>query len=195
MLKFAETSAQALGQTKQQVLDAQATFGIFGKSAGLAGKDLSGFTGQLTTLATDLASFNNTSVEESIEAIGAALRGEAEPMRKYGVLLDDASMRQQALRMGLIKTTKQALTPQQKVLAAQALIMEQTKDAQGDFARTSGGLANQQRILKAEFQNMSAELGMAFLPAVTKAAQCSTSPLYPPSRTSREPSRASRCPR
>ncbi|MDP9795224.1 phage-related protein [Catenuloplanes nepalensis] len=171
VLKFAETSAQALGQTKQQVLDAQATFGIFGKSAGLAGKDLSGFTGQLTTLATDLASFNNTSVEESIEAIGAALRGEAEPMRKYGVLLDDASMRQQALRMGLIKTTKQALTPQQKVLAAQALIMEQTKDAQGDFARTSGGLANQQRILKAEFQNMSAELGMAFLPAVTKAAQ------------------------
>ncbi len=170
VLKFAETSAQALGQTKQQVLDAQATFGIFGKSAGLAGKDLSGFTGQLTTLATDLASFNNTSVEESIEP-SERLRGEAEPMRKYGVLLDDASMRQQALRMGLIKTTKQALTPQQKVLAAQALIMEQTKDAQGDFARTSGGLANQQRILKAEFQNMSAELGMAFLPAVTKAAQ------------------------
>lgn len=45
----------------------------------------------------------------------------------------------QALKMGLIETTTQALTPQQKVLAVQALIYEQTSAAQGDFARTSGG--------------------------------------------------------
>lgn len=166
---FAANAATALGQTRQQALDANATFGIFGKSAGLAGGKLSGFTTEMTTLASDLASFNNTSPEEAIEAIGSALRGEAEPMRKYGVLLDDASMRQQALKMGLISTTKEALTPQQKVLAAQALIMEQTKTAQGDFARTSGGLANQQRILSARFNDVKSSLGEVFLPLVTKA--------------------------
>jgi phage-related protein len=129
---------------------------------------LSGFTTNLTTLASDLASFNNTTPEQAIEAIGAALRGETEPMRAYGVLLDDASLRQEALAQGLIKTTKQALTPQQKVLAAQALIMKQTTTAQGDFARTSGGLANQQRILSARFADFKTSIGAFALPLATK---------------------------
>ncbi len=73
-------------------------------------------------------------------------------------------MRQKALELGLIETTKNALTPQQKVLAAQALIYEQTADAQGDFARTSDGLANQQRIVAAQWENMQATLGEALLP-------------------------------
>lgn len=168
--KFAETAATSLGQSKQQAMDAASQFAIFGQSAGLSGKELVGFSTELTTLATDLASFNNTSPEEAITAIGAALRGENEPIRRYGVLLDDASLRQEALRQGLIKTTKQALTPQQKVLAAQALIFKQTKTAQGDFARTSDGLANQQRILKAQLENVTAELGTALLPIALKVA-------------------------
>lgn len=176
---FAASASTSLGQTKQQALDANATFGIFGKSAGLAGADLTNFTGSLTTLATDLASFNNTTPEAAINAIGSALRGEAEPMRQFGVLLDDASMRQQALKMGLISTTKDALTPQQKVLSAQALILEQTKTAQGDFARTSGGLANQQRILAAKFTEAKTALGSAFLPALTSAANFITGSVIP----------------
>lgn len=164
--KFAEDAATNLGQTKQQALDAASTFAVFGKSAGLAGQELSDFSTDFTVLASDLASFNNTTPEEAIQAIGAALRGEAEPLRKYGVLLDDATMRQKALELGLVKTTKEALTPQNKVLAAQALIYEQTKDAQGDFARTSDGLANSQRILTAELENIKISLGQALLPIV-----------------------------
>ncbi|MGB1526914.1 MAG: hypothetical protein ACPG9N_05005, partial [Miltoncostaeaceae bacterium] len=101
------------------------------------------------------------------EALGSALRGETEPMRKYGVLLDDASLRQEALAQGLIKTTKQALTPQQKVLAAQKLILKQTADAQGDYARTSDSAANRQKALRAQLENVTAELGTALLPAFT----------------------------
>lgn len=168
---FADTAATAIGQSKQTALDGAATFGVFGKSAGLAGKDLAKFSTDFVTLASDMASFNNTSPEEAIDAIGAALRGEAEPIRRYGVLLDDASMRQEALRLGLIKTTSEALTPQNKVLAAQELIFKQTKDAQGDFARTSDGLANSQRILEAEFQNSKAALGQNLLPAMQGATQ------------------------
>lgn len=164
--EFAETSGASLGQTKQQALDAASSFAVFGKSAGLAGTDLAKFSLDFTVLASDLASFNNTTPEEAIQAIGAALRGESEPLRRYGVLLDDATMRQKALELGLIKTTKEALTPQNKVLAAQALIFEQTKDAQGDFARTSDGLANSQRILTAEIENFKIGLGEKLLPIV-----------------------------
>ena len=165
---FAEEAATGLGQSKQQALDAAATFAIFGKSAGLAGDDLVKFSTDFTSLASDLASFNNTSPEDAILAIGSALRGEAEPLRRYGVLLDDASLRQAALELGIISTTKNALTPQQKVLAAQELIFRQTGDAQGDFARTSDGLANSQRILAAQLDNVKTTIGTALLPIASQ---------------------------
>lgn len=166
VLKFADNADVAFGQTKQQALDAAATFATFGKAAGLSGEGLTKFSTNFVGLASDLASFNNTSPEEAINAIGAALRGESEPLRKYGVLLDDATLRQKALELGLIKTTKEALTPQQKVLAAQKAIYEQTTAAQGDFARTSGGLANQQRILEAQMDNLKTTVGTALLPVM-----------------------------
>lgn len=168
--KFAEGAASSLGQTKQQALDAAATFATFGKSAGLTGGELSKFSIGFVKLASDLASFNNTSPEQAINAIGAALRGEAEPLRAYGVLLDDASMRQAALELGIVSTTKNALTPQQKVLAAQELIYRQTAAAQGDFDRTSDGLANRTRILTAELENAKATIGEALLPIVLELA-------------------------
>jgi hypothetical protein len=168
--KFADSAASSLGQTKQQALDAAATFATFGKSAGLTGKDLSKFSIDFVKLSSDLASFNNTSPEQAINAIGSALRGEAEPLRQYGVLLDDASLRQAALELGIISTTKNALTPQQKVLAAQALIYQQTSAAQGDFERTSDGLANRTRILTAQLENAKVTIGQALLPVVLELA-------------------------
>jgi hypothetical protein len=164
---FGAQGAKALGQTSLQAQNAAATFGTFGKAAGLSGKENAAFSTELAKLATDMASFSNTTPEQAIEALGAGLRGESEPLRAYGVLLDDASLRQEALAMGLITTTKDALTPQQKVLASHALIMKQTTDAQGDFERTSGGLANQQRILAAQWEDSKGKLGEAFLPGVT----------------------------
>jgi hypothetical protein len=159
---FAKNAARDLGQSKQSVLDAAGAFGTFGKAAGLAGDDLATFTTDFVTLSTDLASFNNTSPEEAVLAIGAALRGESEPLRRYGVLLNDAVLRQEALTLG-IYDGKGALTAQQKVLAAQSAIYKQTGDAQGDFMRTSDGLANSQRSLKATFEDIQVAIGNAFL--------------------------------
>jgi hypothetical protein len=168
VLDFSKKAGTALGQSQRQALAAAGTFGTLGKAAGLTGSELAGFTTQFTTLASDLASFNNTSPEDAIQAIGAALRGEAEPIRRYGVLLDDATLRNKAFQLGLIKTTKDALTPANKSLAAQAVILEQTRDAQGDFARTSDGAANQQRIMAANIENATAAIGNAFLPILEK---------------------------
>jgi hypothetical protein len=176
---FAESAAASLGQTKQQALDAASTFAIFGSSAGLAGDDLVEFSTDFTNLASDLASFNNTSPEDAIQAIGAALRGEALPLRRYGVLLDEATLRQAAFELGIISTTKQALTPQQKVLAAQEVIYKQTTAAQGDFLRTSDGLANSQRILNAQLANIRTEIGTALLPIVLKLTQIFSNNVLP----------------
>ena len=71
---FARTAARELGQSQRQALQAASTFATLGKAAGLSGKDLVGFSKDFTKLASDLASFNNTSPEDAIVAIGAALR-------------------------------------------------------------------------------------------------------------------------
>lgn len=163
---FAKNAATQFGQSRQQAMDAAATFAVFGKSAGLAGNDLADFSTDLVALASDMASMGNTEVDVAIQSIGAALRGEAEPIRQFGVLLDDATLRQEALALGLIRTTKDALTPANKVLAAQSAIFKQTKDAQDDFRRTSGGLANQQRILTANINNLKTTIGQGLLPTV-----------------------------
>jgi len=164
VLKFAETAGKALGQSQTAALEAASSFGVFGKAAGLTGQDLGSFSTDLAALASDLASFGNTSPEEAAEALGAALRGESEPIRRYGVMLDDATLKAKAMALG-IYDGEGALTQQQKILAANAAIFEQTSDAQGDFARTSDGVANQQRILAAQFENVKATLGQQLLPA------------------------------
>jgi hypothetical protein len=168
--QFAETAADSLGQSKKQAVNAASTFATLGKAAGLTGKDLSKFSIGFVKLASDLASFNNTSPEDAIQAIGAALRGEAEPIRRYGILLNDATLKNEALALGLIKTTKEALSPANKVLAAQEAIYKQTSDAQGDFARTSDGLANSQRQLAANIEDVKIQLGEVLLPIVLQVS-------------------------
>lgn len=162
IFEFAETANTSLGQTKQQAIDAAATFAIFGKSAGLTGKDLQNFSTDLVSLSADLGSFHNAASDEVIMALGSALRGEAEPMRRFGVLLDDASLKAQAMAMGIYEGTG-SLTQQQKVLSAQALILAQTTDAQGDFDRTSSGLANTTKILTSSFHDLQLSFGEGFL--------------------------------
>jgi hypothetical protein len=95
------------------------------------------------------------------------LRGESEPLRRYGVMLDDAALKAEAMAQG-IYNGKGPLTQQQKVLAATGVIFKQTNDAQGDFAKTSKGLANQQRIFKAQLDNVVTTIGTKLLPIFMK---------------------------
>jgi hypothetical protein len=155
---WAATASTSLGQSTQQAMEAAATFASFGKAAGLSGNSLVGFSKDLVQLATDFASFKNTSVEEAITAIGSALRGESEPIRKFNVFLDEATLKAEAMKLGLYDGTG-ALDAQTKSLAAYNLIIKQSGDAQGDFARTSDGLAAQTKILSAEFTNLKTALG------------------------------------
>ncbi len=164
----AQNAATTVGLTRTEYLDGAKTLGVLGSAAGLTGGDLGKFSTSLMSLVGDMASFHNAEPQEVLQALGSGLRGEAEPLRRFGILMDDATLKAQAMKMGLIQTTKQALTPQQKTLAAQQLILSQVGAAQGDFARTSDGMANQQRILKARLGDVTAELGTKLLPYAEK---------------------------
>jgi hypothetical protein len=162
---FAKTADKALGLTQKEALTAASTFATFGKASGLTGKDLAKFSKGATTLASDLASFYNTDADTAILAIGAALRGESEPIRKFGVLLDDSTLKAKAMELGLYDG-KGALDAQAKSLATYEVILDQTGDAQGDFSRTSDGLAGQQKILRSQIENLKTSMGENLLPVM-----------------------------
>lgn len=170
IVEWADTAAQAFGQSRTQAMQSATYFGTLGKAAGLTGREVAGFSKQMVVIGSDLASFFNTSPAEAMEALGAGLRGESEPLRRYGVLLDDATLKARALKMGIYSGTG-TLTQQQRVLAAHAEILNQTNKAQGDFARTQQGWANQTRVFSAQLENLKATAGKALLPIATDYIQ------------------------
>lgn len=167
VIAYGDDASQSIGQSKQAALEAASTFGGLAKGIGLTADESADFAIKLTTLSSDLASFGNTTPEEAVLALGSALRGESEPIRRYNVLLNEAAIKQEAYASGIAKQGEE-LTEQQKVQARYNVILKQTSDAQGDFARTSDGAANQQRILSAQLKDLQANVGTGLLPIFTK---------------------------
>lgn len=163
---WAVASAEAFGMSESAALEATGTYGNLFQAFGLGREQATEMSTTLVGLAADLASFNNTSMEDAIIAIRSGLSGETEPLKRFGVALSDVRLKTEAMNLGFGEI-KGVLDPATKAQAAYSLIMKDTALAQGDFARTSDGLANQQRILAAEFANAKTEIGVGLLP-VTK---------------------------
>lgn len=176
--RFAGSSAKLFGLSKNQALNGAKNFGIFGDAAGLTGSELAGFSTDLLGLGADLAAFGNTTPEEAVQALSAGLRGESEPLRKYGVLLDDATLKARAMEMGIYDGNG-PLTQQQRILAANAEIFAQTNTQQGQFARESESYAGKQAILAASFEDLGIRIGTAFLPIAQALSDFIISDLVP----------------
>ena len=165
--KFAETAITSFGVSRSEALEATGTFGNLGKAMNMSEQDAADMAIQLTSLAGDLSSLHNVRVEEALTALRAGLIGEAAPLRRLGRLLDAATIKAKALELGLVKNTKEALTPAMKSQAAYALILDKGSIAMGDFERTSASAVNQQKILKDQMERAATSVGEAFLPAFT----------------------------
>ena len=166
---WSATSATAFGLSRQESEEAAGTFGNLFKTMGTSQGESAKMSRSMVELASDLASFNNIPITDALDKLRSGLVGEAEPMRALGVLLSEGAVKAEAYRMGIAKNGAE-LTEAQKVQARYSLILGQTADAQGDFARTSTGMANKSRIMAAQFKDLGASLGESVLPFATKAA-------------------------
>ena len=142
------------------------------KNSGLAMDDVADHTIKLTERAADMASVFNVDVSEALTAIQAGLRGEQDPLERFGVSLTAAAVESRALADSG-KTNAAQLTAQEKALARLNILYDQTNDTAGDFRNTSDGLANSQRIATAQMEEAKAKIGGAFIPVMAKAAQVS----------------------
>ncbi|MFN8521300.1 MAG: hypothetical protein U0667_18405 [Chloroflexota bacterium] len=173
IVRWSQTSDRAMGLSQQKALEAAGTFGNLFDALGLAEDKTKDMSKGVVQLASDLASFNNADVTETLDALQSGLLGEAEPMRRFGASLSEARTKAYGMEHGLgelVKTGKSftfVMTDAEKVQARYGLILEDTANAQGDFARTSDGLANKQRILNAQAENLSAAIGGGLMTAVS----------------------------
>ena len=165
MAKFAQVADKQAGLSMRQFNELVTPVGAGLRNMGDSADVAATKSINLAKRAADMASVFNTSVPEAMQAIQAGLRGEADPLERFGVGLNDAAVSAKAMEMGLGKT-KAALTAGDKAQARYALLMEQTNRFQGDFVRTSGGAANAARINAAAQENLTAKIGTGLLPVM-----------------------------
>jgi hypothetical protein len=165
---FANQMAKDFGTPKREILDAASSIGLIGKASGLSQGDAAKMSTQLAQMAADASSFYNVPLPEALQAIQSGLVGEAEPMRRFGVLLNEQAVNAEAARLGLQKVDG-AYTEGAKAQARASLIMSGMKDASGDLERTQGSLANRLKEVRGRAENFAADVGTKLLPVVLDA--------------------------
>lgn len=165
--KWASSSLQQFGIAKGTALDMTATFGDMGTSMGLSTAEASKMATSLTGLAGDLSSFKNIGIEQSMTALNGVFTGETESLKMLGIVMTQTNLDAFALANGFGKTTKE-MSQSEQVALRYAYIMDKTKNAQGDFARTGDSTANQLRKFKEGLKELSASIGTVLLPTVAK---------------------------
>lgn len=156
--QFADTMAYTLGLDPKDMYESVATFASIAKSVNLANDKAEIFSKTLTMLSVDLASLYNTSVDQAMNALTSGLHGQLRPLKNYNVYLYETNLRQTALEHGITKSVS-AMNEFEKVCLRYISILDQTKDAQGDMARTLGSAANQIKIVQAQFAQLKRSLG------------------------------------
>lgn len=165
--KQLDAFAKATGASKFALREQAAQFQSLVRPMGLTSKTAADMSVGMVKLATDLASFNNVSVDEAMTSIQSGLLGESEPMRRFGADLSAARVEAYAFANGMGKTAKD-LTTAEKAQARYALMLQDTHLAQGDATETAGSFANQFKALKNNLSDVGTEIGMKLLPFVTK---------------------------
>ena len=136
---------------------------------GFTGKAALDLSREVNELAVDLASFTNFSggAEGASAALTKALLGERESVKSLGISILDADVKAEVLRQtqkGLFfETDRQA-----KAFATLAIAQRQSKNAIGDFARTSNDAANLIRIFKSLVDDITVSLGSRLTPALQR---------------------------
>ena len=156
--EFADTMSYTLGLDPKDIFESVATFSSVAKSVNLANSEAETFSKTLTMLSVDLASLYNTSVEQAMNAITSGLHGQLRPLKNYNVYLYETNLQQTALEHGITKSVG-AMNEFEKVCLRYISLLDQTKDAQGDIARTLGSAANQIKIVKSQFAQLKRSLG------------------------------------
>lgn len=163
---FSKTAITQFGLSELSAKQYSSTMGAMLKSMGLVGDTVYEMSTNLTGLAGDLASFYNLTGDEAFAKIRAGISGETEPLKQLGINMSVANMEAFALSKG-ITTAYNSMSQADQALLRYNYLLSVTKDAQGDFARTSDSWANQTKILAENFNSIKASIGQGLINVFT----------------------------
>lgn len=175
---WSKGAAKAFGLSQQAALGAVSQYGDMFVQLGFTQKQSAKTSEALVKTAADLGSFHNVDPSDVLERIGGALRGEYDSLQQLIPNISAARVEQEALRQTHKKSASD-LTAAEKATATLAIIQRDGANAANDFAETSDGLANRQRVLSATFTDMKAKIGEQLLPVVVKLAGFAQDTLLP----------------
>lgn len=165
---WANTARTEFGLSKVQATEAASAFGALGKGIGLSEKDAADMSTTLAGLSADLGSYFNTGVDESAKALEGIFTGESEALKKFGVVMTDTNLEKFAADQGLVW---KEMDQSEKTMLRYQYVLAKTKDAQGDYSRTSDGTANSIKTFQATVQDLATAIGTNLLPIITPIIQ------------------------
>ena len=165
--KWSKGAATSMGLSQAAALDAASGFGDMFSQLGFAGDQAAKMSKSVVQMSADLGSFNNLPTAEVTDMMSAAFRGEYDSLQRLIPNINATRVETEALEMTGKKSAK-TLTAQEKAAATLAIVQKDGARAAGDFARTSDGLANSQKIATARMEDLQAKIGAKVLPAMNK---------------------------
>jgi hypothetical protein len=165
-MKVFSKEMNEIGLSSADAARQSAYLGAMLKGNGLSLEDTTDKTKDLVKLAGDLAATYGGPTAEAVSAIASLMRGERDPIERYGVSLKQVDVNAQMLtdaKNGLVFASEKEAAMQ----ATLTLLYDKTKDAQGQAAREADTYAGVTGRLTAMFEDMSAEVGQALLPVLT----------------------------
>ena len=166
--KFAQTTLEAYGISEGAALDMLSLYGDMGTSMGITREKAAEMSKTLVGLAGDIASFKNIGLDQAQTALNGIFSGETESLKMLGVIMTEANLQQYAYTQGINKKI-QAMSQDEKVMLRYKFVLDQTKNAHGDFQKEFGSAANQTRVFTEGLKEVGAQFGAVILPYFTKA--------------------------
>ena len=163
---FANAAVRSYGMSALTAKRMASTFMAMSNGMDIAQEAGKNMSLQLTALAGDMASFYNVGQDIAQTALTSIFTGETESLKKFGIVLTETNLEAFALSQG-IKKSYQAMSQAEKVALRYNYVLNATKNAQGDFARTSGSWANQIRLLKEQWTQFLGILGSGLIKILT----------------------------
>ena len=153
--------ATELGLSTTAYSNAAAKLGAQLGNLGVSQSDLAGVTTDLMGKSADLAAMFGGTTQEAVDALGAAMRGEADPAENYALALNATAVQAEMTATGATKAE-----------AIMALLNKQMakSGAAGAAAREYDSAAASTARMRSQFDNATASLGEALLPALSSAA-------------------------
>ena len=156
-----------LGLNPEKLMNFQAQILGITNSVGLLGDASTNTAKALSMLSSDLSSLTNTDLETVMGNLRSGLIGQSRALYKYGIDITSATLKQYALAYGIQKSVTE-MSQSEKMQLRMLAILDQSRIAWGDQARTINTVANQYRILKQQVSNLGRIIGNLFLPIISK---------------------------